>query len=79
VENFRLTVKQLLLNSEQDILKNNLEKIVKFRETAFLEIDKEVQITKLFEKTKKEIVNKIEYENIKKQLSVKNVILKKHF
>ena len=59
VENFRLTVKQLLRKSEQNVLKNNFKKIINFRKTAFLEIDKKTEITRIFEKDKKYLTKKI--------------------
>jgi len=76
VENFKLTVKQLLRKTEIKDLKNNLEKIVKFKETTFLEIDNQIQITKIFNKTKKSITKKLEIKNIKKHLTIKKIFWK---
>jgi len=73
VEIYRLHVRQLLRKTEIKELKNNLEKIVKFRETAFLELDKRTKITKILKKSQKKITKNLEIKNIKKQLTIKKI------
>ena len=73
VEIYRLHVRQLLKKTEIKELKNNLKKIVKFRETAFLELDKKIKITKIFKKSQKKITKNLEIKNIKKQLTIKKI------
>ena len=73
---YKVTVKQLLNKSEQNVIKKSIKDILFYKENIYSELDNKLEINKFLKKQKKQITKKIKFNKIKNKLTVKNIFWK---